>query len=94
VVNYETTFIIDPNTADEAVGGIAEKYSQQLTALGAEVLNVDLWGKRKLAFEIKGKNEGFYITIRFNSTPDAAKELNRVLKLSDEVVRALLLRLN
>jgi len=79
---------------EEAVNGIAEKYSQQITGMGGEVLNVEHWGKRKLAYEIKGRNEGFYVNMRFNSATTVAHELARVLKISDEIVRHLLLKLN
>ena len=91
---YETTYIIPPAVGEEALPEIVEKYSRQVSESGGEVDNIKEWGLRKLAYEIDGKNEGYYITMRFHSTPEAARELGRQFRLADNVLRGLIVRYN
>jgi len=93
VRTYEATYILDPNVTEEQLPGLIEKFTNQVTGKG-EVMTVDNWGKRRLSYEIKGKREGVYVTMRFKATSQVADELGRILRLSDEVIRNLIVRLN
>ena len=90
---YESTYILDPNLPEETLTGLVEKFSALVTPEGAEPPEVKHLGRRRMTFEIKGKYEGFYITMRFEASTAAAAELRRQLGLCDEVLRSLLLNL-
>ena len=90
---YEATYILDPNLGEEDVPRLIEKFQGQIGDKG-EIVTVDNWGKRRLAYEIKGKREGIYVTMRFKSESEVADELGRVLRLADEVIRNMIVRLN
>ena len=68
--------------------------SGTITELGGNVIDVKNMGRRRLTHEVKGKIEGIYICMRFDSSPQAEAELNRQLRLADEVLRGLIIRLN
>lgn len=91
---YEITYIIDPSVSEENMTEIVKKYSNQVSDSGGQINEIKEWGLRRLAFEIKGKEEGYYITMRFNGTPDIAKELGRQFRIADEIVRSIILRNN
>ena len=90
---YEATYILDPNLPEETLTGLVDKFSGLVTEEGGEPADVKNLGRRRMTFEIKGKHEGFYVTMRFESTTAAAAELRRQLTLTDEVLRSLLLNL-
>lgn len=90
---YEATYIVDPTVGEADLTTVIEKYQGQV-ATTAEVLSLDNWGRRRLAYEIDGKREGTYVTMRFKAEPAVAAELERTLKLADEIIRALIVRLN
>jgi len=94
VRKYEITYILRPDLGDEAVPGLVEKYSQQVTDQGGQVVNVNTWGKRRFAYELGGRTEGYYVTMRFDSESPVAEELRRVMKLSDDVLRSLVVCVN
>ena len=86
---YEMTVILVENMEDhkEAVDEIAEV----VRGLGAEVDKIDLWGKKRFAYPIKKQQEGFYALITFKITPDAIKEIDRILSLKASVLRHLVI---
>ena len=90
--NYETMYIIDTTNTDEQVDSIIAKYSQLVTDQGGEMQAVGRWDKRRLAYEIKGRREGIYILMFFTGEPEVASELDRVFRISDEVIRHLITR--
>jgi small subunit ribosomal protein S6 len=79
--------ILDPDTDEQQVGSVVDRITQILSAHGGEVSNVDRWGRRKLAFEIDRKAEGFYVVVTFTGESEALTELDRVLALADDVMR-------
>ena len=85
-------YIIDANLTDEQVDSIIAKYSKVITDQGGEMRAVGRWDKRRLAYEIKGRREGLYILMFFEAEPAAAKELDRVYRISDDVFRHLITR--
>jgi small subunit ribosomal protein S6 len=85
--------ILDPEADEAAVNGIADRITGILSERGGEVTSVDRWGRRKLAFEIEKKAEGYYLVVAFSAESDALDELDRVLSLADEVIRFKVVRL-
>ena len=89
MTNYEVMFIIDPTLEDEKKDAAVEAVKGIIDAEG-EVGNVDVWGMRKLAYPIQKKTEGYYVVIEFKAEPTLPKELDRRLKISDSVMRHLI----
>ena len=74
--SYEVLYIITPELDEEANHAVIEKFKAIVADNGAEVVAVDEWGKRKLAYEIDYKKEGTYVLMSFNSNPDFPRELD------------------
>ncbi len=89
MTNYEVLFIIDPALEDEKKEATIEAVKEIIAADG-EVGNVDVWGMRKLAYPIQKKSEGYYVVIEFQGNPSLPKELDRRLRISDNVMRHLI----
>ena len=89
MTNYEVLFIIDPALEDEKKEATIEAVKEIIAADG-EVGNVDVWGMRKLAYPIQKKSEGYYVVIEFQGNPSLPKELDRRLRMSDNVMRHLI----
>ncbi|MBE6029010.1 MAG: 30S ribosomal protein S6 [Clostridiales bacterium] len=89
MTNYEVLFIIDPALEDEKKEATIEAVKEIIASEG-EVGNVDVWGMRKLAYPIQKKSEGYYVVIEFKAEPTLPKELDRRLKISDNVMRHLI----
>lgn len=83
---------MDAGLTDEQVESIAEKYSNLVTGLGAEVQAAGRWDKRRLAYEVKGRREGIYILMYFSGEPAVAKELDRNFRIADEILRHIIVR--
>jgi small subunit ribosomal protein S6 len=92
--SYEIVIIISPDVADEALEPIVEGIRQFVTGKGGEVTEVTRWGKKKLAYPIKHALEGNYVLFRFKLDPAANKELENNLKISEKVLRYLLIKLD
>ena len=88
---YETIFILHPSLDEEAVKTSVEKFKDVIENNGGVVENVDAWGKRKLAYEIQKIGEGHYTLINFNANPDLPKELDRVFRITDSVIRHIII---
>lgn len=84
--DYEIMVIVD-ETAEDKLEPVVERVSQIITDGGGGVTGIDRWGKRKFAYEIDHKTDGFYLVITFRSETDLLPELDRALSLADEVVR-------
>ncbi len=92
--SYELMLIARPDLEEEANKAIAEKAKSVITAQGGAVEKEDVWGKRRLAYEINRYKDGFYVVVNFKGEPGVEQELDRVLKLSDDVIRHLIVRLD
>ena len=92
--NYECMFILKPEMEEEAIQQAVDKYSAIVTDGKGEVVSVDKWGKRRLAYEIKDLMEGYYVLITFKSEPAVAKELDRVMKISEDMLRFMIIHLD
>lgn len=91
---YEATYVLDPDMEDEELTQIQEKFSNLIAKSGGEIVNVDNWGKRKLAYEVEGKTEGVYIVMRINSEEPTQNVLKRNFNINDKVLKSLIVRLN
>lgn len=89
---YELMVILDPEIDERTVAPSLDKFLAVVKNAGGTVENVDIWGRRRLAYEINKKSEGIYAVVNFTSEPAAAKELERQLGLSEAVMRIKLLR--
>ena len=92
--NYECMFILKPDMAEEATLAAIEKYSAIVTEGKGELVSVDKWGKRRLAYEIKDLFEGYYVLMIFKSEPAVVKELDRVMKISDNMLRFMIINID
>ena len=90
--HYEIMIILEPETDERTVVPSLEKLLQVVPGNGGTVDKVDVWGKRRLAYEIKKQSEGIYVVANFNATPAATAELERQLGLSEAVLRTKVLR--
>ena len=87
---YEVMFIIDPTLEDAQKDATVETVKGIIASEG-EVENVDVWGMRKLAYPIQKKNEGYYVVIDFSADTELPKELDRRLRISDDVMRHIII---
>jgi small subunit ribosomal protein S6 len=81
-----------PQLDEEALAAQIEKTKDLILGVGGEIEKVDQWGKRRFAYEINDNTEGFYVVIDFKAESGATSEVERILKITDEVVRYLLVR--
>ena len=88
--NYEVMFIIEAALEDDKKEAAIEMVKEVISA-GGEVGKVDIWGMRKLAYPIEKKNDGYYVVIEFKANPDLPKELDRRLKISDSIIRHIII---
>ena len=86
---YETMLVLDPEMSKEQVDGFTEKLKQFLGDRGAEVLRVDEWGVKTLAYEIKKKDKGYYLLFYLKGDEVLVAEMERNLRLMEEVLRYL-----
>ena len=89
---YELMVILDPSSDERTVAPSMEKYMQLVTADGGSVENIDIWGKRRLAYDINKRSEGIYVVINMTTTPAVALEITRQMGLSEAILRTKLLR--
>ena len=90
--DYEAVYIVDPTLDNEQLQPIIEKYRQVVADNGGEVVSAAVWEKRRLAYEVKGRTEGIYIVMKFKGEPTTASELERLMKLAEDVLRHLIIR--
>ena len=89
--NYECTYILDTRIGDDASTAVMERFASVVNDNKGEVRQVKPWGKRRFAYELKGRREGQYVTMQFTAEPQTMSEVRRQMALSDEVLRSLIL---
>ncbi len=90
---YEVLYIIDITSTDEQIQSVADKFSGVVTEQGGEVIAAGLWDKRRMAYDIKGKGEGCYILMYFTGEATLCLELDRVMRISDDIIRHMILNI-
>jgi small subunit ribosomal protein S6 len=93
-VDYEVTYILRPNLEENEVGERTTAIADQLKSNGGEVVNLETLGKKRLAYELNDVREGIYAVMRFRADAPTAHELERQLGLNEDVMRALLIKLD
>ena len=91
--NYEVVFIIDPAQGEEGIAALVEKFKGIVEALieqNGTLDSIDEWGKRKLAYAINYITEGYYVLISFTSAPEFPKELDRILGITEGIMRSMI----
>ncbi len=89
---YEIMYIINSELDEEQTTAVMEKFKGIIEKNGGELVKLDKWGKRRLAYEIKRKRDGFYVLMIVNGPPEVVHELDRVFKITDEVIKHMILR--
>jgi small subunit ribosomal protein S6 len=92
--DYELVYVVNPEISDEALNSRIESIGQFISGRNGVVEEVDRWGKKKLAYPIKHFLEGNYVLTRFKISPAQCKELEANLKISEEVLRHLLIKVS
>ena len=87
--NYEVVFIMDGRLPEEQVAALTEKFKTLAEEHGSNVV-VDEWGKRRLAYAINYKTEGYYVLMSFTSGPEFPKELDRILGITEGIMRSMI----
>ena len=91
---YETVFILTPVLSDDQMKEAVEKFKGVLTQNGAEIVNEELWGLKKLAYPIQKKSTGFYCLLEFKGEPTIVKKLEIAFRRDERVLRFLTFRLD
>ena len=90
---YEVLYVIDAGMEDQARSELIAQFGELMTNNGATVEKVDEWGKRRLAYPINFKNEGYYVLVNFSAESEVPQEIERLLQINEQVLRYLVIRL-
>ena len=89
---YELMVILDPETDERTVPATLDKFLKVITSDKGTIENIAIWGRRRLAYEIQKKTEGIYAVVNFTATSEATQELDRQLRLNEQIMRTKVLR--
>ncbi|EJY56777.1 30S ribosomal protein S6 [Alicyclobacillus hesperidum URH17-3-68] len=89
---YETMFIVNPTLESEQTSELVQKYQTLISEQGGQIDELQEIGKRRLAYEIEGNREGYYVLFKYTAGTDVSKELERVMRIDENVVRYLTVR--
>lgn len=89
---YEVIFIVKPTVDEEALEAVVSKFDNLVKNNGGTVDKIDRWGKKRLAYELNDFNEGFYVLIYFTAEAQVVFELDRVMKIQDEIIRHMIIK--
>lgn len=89
---YESVIIINPSLDEQGIKDVITKFTDLINNNNGKVENVDEMGKRKLAYEIKKLNEGYYVVLKFEAKPELITELERVYRIADEVIKFIVVK--
>jgi small subunit ribosomal protein S6 len=91
---YETIIILDCESEEEAQKGLIERIKAVIEGAGGKIENIDEWGKKRLAYPINYKTEGYYVFIEFEAETDLPIELERIYRITDGILKGLIVRKN
>ncbi len=91
---YEELFIVDPGLPEEEIDAVAGLIEDVVKESGGKVEKVEKWGRRKLAYRIQKKEEGYYVLVQFSASGSAVKEIERRLRVDERVMRYLTVRID
>lgn len=92
--DYELVLIVVPQLDDEALATLTQRVAGWITAANGTVTGTNVWGRRNLTYAIRKQTEGIYVLINFQLTPSASRELERSLRLDEQIIRHLVVRLD
>jgi len=92
--HYETIYIADPTLDDDSLKETIDKFSDLIKKLKGFIVKVDEWGKRKLAYEVKRFDKGYYVVLDFYALPETVTELERNLKLDDQILKYITVKID
>ncbi|HKJ63911.1 MAG TPA: 30S ribosomal protein S6 [Desulfopila sp.] len=84
---YETIYILRPSLNEEQINTVVEKAQETVTSNNGKIIELDRWGMKKLAYQIKKESQGFYIFCDYSATPEAVTEMERRFRIDDAVLR-------
>lgn len=90
---YELVYVLSPVLGEEGIPAVQERVKALIETSGT-IENIDDWGRRKLAYEIQDQKEGHYVVVRFSAPSEAPREIERVLKITEGVLRYLIVRVD
>jgi small subunit ribosomal protein S6 len=90
--DYEAMYILKTELEEEAINAVVTRFEDVVKNGNGEIAKTDRWGKRRLAYEIDGRFDGYYVLMNFKSAKEVAQELERLLRINDEVIRHLLIK--
>ncbi|HOV62021.1 MAG TPA: 30S ribosomal protein S6 [Candidatus Hydrogenedentes bacterium] len=88
---YEALFIIAPTVDDDGIQAVVREVEEMITSSGGTIARTDIWGRRKLAYPIRKFTDGVYVVMRFQATQEMPRKLDNYFKLSEQVIRSLVL---
>ncbi len=88
---YETMVILNPALEDDAIARLGERIRDIISKKG-EIVSVDEWGRREMAYEIKGNREGFYLVIQFNAPPEVPGDLYNEFRMNPDILRGIIVK--
>ena len=88
---YESIFIINPDVGEETTKTLVDKF-KSLFESSAQLESIDEWGKRKLAYTIADKNEGYYVYVNFSAESEFPRELERIYKITDGIIKYMVIK--
>ncbi len=89
---YELLYFINPTSDDNERTAVNERVVSSITGVEGTIDSIDEWGKRKLAYEIRDLNEGEYYLVNFQANPESIAEIDRLLRITDQVIRFMIVR--
>ena len=89
---YELMYLVQPTADEERLGAISERIQQAITAVGGKIEKVLPIGRRRLAYRVSRYRDGFYSVLDFQLNPQAAREVDRTIKLQEEILRHIITR--
>jgi small subunit ribosomal protein S6 len=92
--DYELTFVVRPQTEDDGLKNVIERVRGWISADQGQVVKVDQWGRRRLAYPINKQREGFYVFMQVQLEPASVKGIERNLELSEDILRYLIVRVD
>jgi small subunit ribosomal protein S6 len=90
--DYELVYILDPDLSEEAINGLMTRVQTLAEQQNSEIQSQERWERRRLAYEIDRKREGIYVVMEFKATPSAIQEIERILRITDGVLRHMVVR--
>jgi len=89
--NYELAYILDPELDEQAIKTLEERIKGWIESAGGQIKNIDSWGKRRFAYPIKKRNEGYYYFVQIELPPEAGAMIGRDLRLNENILRFMIL---